>query len=48
MNSDMSEKSDSRLHDGTDGFLLLDNPTELYLLSSLYPELLYIMLDIFY
>lgn len=48
MNSDMSKKSDSRLHDGTDGFLLLDNPTELYLLSSLYPELLYIMLDIFY
>lgn len=48
MNSDMSEKSDSHLHDGADGFLLLDNPTELYLLSSLYPELLYIMLDIFY
>lgn len=48
MNSDMSDKSDSHLHDGADGFLLLDNPTELDLLSSLYSELLNIMLVIFY
>lgn len=48
MNSDMSEKSHSHLHDGADGFLLLDNPTELALLSSLYSELLNIMLGIFY